>query len=99
MQLGFGYWSLPAIERRIADIEQRKPRRWNKRLRQLMGYRRQILNDADTSRPVKGWKGKKAREERYRRIMSLLNTHSLAAVGKKMKISRQRVHQIVTQWK
>jgi hypothetical protein len=99
MQLGFGYWSLPAIERRIADIESRKPRRWHKRLKALRKCRERILKKSDTSKPVKGWKGRKTREERYHRIMELLRTGTLASVGKQLGISRQRVHQIVTQWK
>jgi DNA-directed RNA polymerase sigma subunit (sigma70/sigma32) len=99
MQLGFGYWSLPSIERRMADLETRKPRRWHKRLKLLKRYRDHLLKASDTSKPVKGWKGRKIREERYRRIRVMLNTGSLASVGKELGISRQRVHQIVTQWK
>lgn len=99
MQLGTGYWSLPAIDRRIVEIEKRKPRNWNKRLKELIATRRRVIESADKTRTVKGWMGRKNREIRYNKIRVMLRDHSLSYVGKNFKISRQRVHQIVSTWK
>lgn len=99
MEIGLGYWSLPAIDRRIADLEKNRPRRWQKRLNALKKARKEVVTKADQTRMVKGWKGKKKRAERYFRMRDMLNTGTLESVGKHFGISRQRVHQIVSQWK
>lgn len=99
MQLGTGYWSLPAIDRRILELESRKPKKWKERLKKLHEHRAEAVASADQSRLVKGWAGRKKREQRHREMLVMLNTHSLAEVGKKFGISRQRVHQIISKWK
>lgn len=95
MKPGTGYWSLPAIERRISDIIRRRPRRWRKRLAALKKAKKQLLSEKP--RPVKGWRGACFRFERFQRTRELLKTHTLAETGKLLGgISRQRVHQIIS---
>lgn len=81
----------------MQDLNRRKPRRWQKRLKYLASVLKKIRDAADLSKPVKGWKGLKKRSERYRKIRMLLRTHTLASAGKRMGgLSRQRVHQLAT---
>ena len=99
MKLGHGYWSLPAIEKRIADLGIHKPRHWQKKIKQLSRYRKTIITESDQTKLVKGWKGYSRRKERHDEMVKMLRNSSLSDVGDKFGVSRQRVHQIVSTWK
>lgn len=99
MQLGYGYWSLPAVEKRIASLKINSPRHWQKKLKRLDELRKKIIEESDRTRLVKGWKGYPKRKERYLGMAKMLRSYSFADVGEKFGVSRQRVHQIVSTWK
>jgi DNA-directed RNA polymerase sigma subunit (sigma70/sigma32) len=103
MKLGYGYWSLNEIDRRIADLESRKPKRWKSRMDALMSARHKVLLSDDGTSLKKGWRGHSARKNRYSEMRRMYadTKASLADVGKEFGISRQRVHQILSnpQWK
>jgi hypothetical protein len=98
MQLGHGYWSLMAVERRISKLLEKKPRRWNKKLKALRQLRKQILALPKTDKLVKGWRSHDARKDRAMRMRELHRTKSFTEIGREFGISRQRVHQIVHAW-
>ena len=99
MQLGYGYWSLPAIEKRIAALKIKKPHHWQKKLDHLSELHKKILEESDQTKLVKGWKGFSKRKERYLEMQKMAKYSSLSEVGKKFGVSRQRVHQILSSWK
>lgn len=101
MTLGIGYWSLTAVDRRISDLIKRKPRRWNKRLKELKKKRRQILSMPRPDKIVKGWKSYTTRKQRALKMRRMYKTQTYREIGEKLGVSRQRVHQIISdpQWR
>lgn len=95
MQIGVGYWGLPAIDRRIEYLKRKKPAKWRGRLKRLRTLRREILVSGDQSYPVKGWRGHSVRKKRYLDIKQMLKSMNGAEVGRRVGLSRQRVHQIM----
>lgn len=95
MTIGYGYWGLPAVERRIEDIERRKPRHWRKRLAALRAIRRRLLGERPGLEPVKGWRGDYARKKRYREMRRYRRSHTLEETGRQFGVTRQRVHEIL----
>lgn len=96
-KIGVGYWSLTAVDRRIAALIEKKPRRWNKKLKALKAARKAILALPKPTRIVKGWKSYTERKQRALKMRQLHRRMSYSEVGKMFGISRQRVHQICSQ--
>jgi hypothetical protein len=101
MQLGVGYWGLPAVDQRIVNLIKRKPRHWNKKLKALKRIRRQIMAMPRPKKIVKGWKSYPVRKDRALKMRKLHASLSYKEIGDKFGISRQRVEQIVNspQWR
>lgn len=86
---------MPLIEARIRRVLQVRPRHWQKKLNKLETAKRTLLSNAKSSANVKGWRGFKARVDRFNRFKLLSKKHTLAEIGAMEGISRARVHQIL----